>query len=79
MVAQLSFLFGGGDGLPECYLQGVALSPAGLAILDYNGDGGNNIADAVAGLGGLFGGGGAHVLGEDCVNIEGSCSDICDQ
>ena len=83
MVAQLSFLFGGGGGLPECYVvpdsDPVALNPSGLAMLDYNGDGNNNIADAVAGLGGLFGGGGPHALGADCAEIEGRCESNCVQ
>ena len=82
MVAQLNFLFSGGE-LPECYIvpdsQPVALNPAGLAILDYNGDGSSNIADAVAGLGGLFGGGGPHVLGGDCAEVEGRCESNCVQ
>ena len=83
MVAQLNFLFGGGGGLPECYVvpdsDPVALNSSGLALLDYNGDGNNNIADAVAGLGGLFGGGGPHALGADCAEIEGSCESNCVQ
>ena len=71
-------LFGGGD-LPECYLvPGTkSINATGIAILDYNGDGGVNLADAVAGLGGLFGGTGPHVLGEDCVEIEGDCEPKC--
>ncbi len=55
----------------------VELTPAGLAILDFNGDGGSNIADAVASLGLLFGGGGPPALGEDCADIEGSCESNC--
>ena len=85
MVAQLNFLFGGGGGggLPGCYVvpnsNPVALNSVGLAILDYNGDGSNNIADAVAGLGGLFGGGDPHVLGEGCAQIAGRCVVVCVQ
>lgn len=80
MVAQLNFLFGG-IPLPECYVipgsDPAQVNATGLAILDYNGDGSGNIADAVAGLSGLFGGGGPHVLGEDCVELEGSCDSNC--
>ena len=43
----------------------------------YNGDGGSNIADAVAGLSGLFGGGGPHVLGDACAKVDGTCEDKC--
>ena len=79
MVAQLNFLFGGGGGLPECYVEQGGLSAAGLAINDYNGDGSINITDAVAGLDGLFAGGGAHVLGRNCADIKGSCTSNCTQ
>ena len=46
-------------------------------MVDFNGDGSNNIADPVAGLNSLFGGGGPHVLGEGCATVEGDCQDIC--
>lgn len=80
-VANLNFLFGGGD-VAECYRvpdsDPVELSAAGLAVVDFNGDGSNNIADAVAALNFLFGGGTPHTLGEDCATIDGGCEVMCE-
>jgi hypothetical protein len=45
-------------------------------LLDADGDGQLTIADAVRLLGHLFQGGLPHVLGTDCVEIEG-CPDVC--
>lgn len=85
-VALLNFLFAGG-ALPDCFIEGdsdpadpdpVNLTEAGLAILDFNGDGGSNIADAVGALNFLFGGGAqAHVLGEGCAEVPGTCDSNC--
>ena len=56
----------------------VELTEAGLAILDFNGDGGSNIADAVGSLDFLFGGGEAqHGLGTDCALLPGDCTENC--
>ena len=57
----------------------MALTEDGLGILDFNGDGGSNIADAVASLNFLFGGGTPPALGEDCAQTAGSCESNCTQ
>ena len=86
-VAHLGFLFASGE-LPPCFISGGAdpvgpdpltLTEAGLAVLDFNGDGGSNITDAVGALNFLFGGGGApaHVLGVDCAEVPGTCDLSC--
>ncbi len=56
-----------------------SLTQAGLAILDFNGDGENNITDAVASLSFLFSGGIPPALGEDCADVPGGggCADQC--
>ncbi|MCI0637303.1 MAG: LamG domain-containing protein, partial [Actinobacteria bacterium] len=55
----------------------VELTSSGLMILDFNGDGGSNIADAVASLNFLFGGGAPPALGEGCAEVEGDCASQC--
>lgn len=55
----------------------MALTEDGLGILDFNGDGGSNIADAVASLNFLFGGGAAPALGAECAPVVGSCPSNC--
>ena len=79
-VAHLAFLFSSGP-VPGCYVvpdaDPVALSQAGLAILDFNGDGASNIADAVGSLNFLFGGGSPHALGEGCAEVDGDCTSNC--
>ena len=81
-VAHLNFLFASGV-LPECLTvtgaDPVELTEAGVAILDFNGDDGSNIADPVGALNFLFGGGGApaHVLGEGCAEVPGTCDSNC--
>ena len=79
-MAHLNFLFAS-EAIPACYVvpgaDPVELTPAGLAILDFNGDGGSNIADAVASLSFLFGGGNPPALGEDCALIAGDCVSNC--
>ena len=57
----------------------VVLTAAGQAILDFNGDGSSNIADAVGELSFLFSGVGSppHVLGEDCVVLAAACTSNC--
>ena len=45
-------------------------------MLDYNDDGGVNIADALGALNRLFGTGDPHELGESCTPIAG-CEDAC--
>ena len=80
-VAALNLLFSG-QALEACYadVDGagvVTLTEAGLLVLDWNGDGSHNIADPVASLGSQFGGGDGHALGSDCVNLDGTCTDVC--
>ena len=80
-VAHLGFLFTSGP-VPPCFVvpdsDPVALTDAGWAIFDYNGDGNNNLADPVGALNFLFAGGGnPHALGEDCVELAGTCTSNC--
>ena len=79
-VLHLSFLFGGA-ALPECFIvpdaQPVQLTTAGVAILDFTGDGNSDISDAVGALNRLFAAGSPHALGEDCAPVEGSCVSSC--
>ena len=79
-VKHLNFLFSGAD-LQDCFVVAgsnpVELTPAGLAILDFTGDGDNNITDAVAALTALFGGGAGHALGEEWALVEGGCVSNC--
>ena len=50
--------------------------PGGLALADFNGDRALDVSDVVAPLQFLFLGGTPHVLGIDCMPIEG-CPDLC--
>ena len=80
-VAHLNFLFASGE-LPPCYVvpdsEPVALTDAGLMILDFNGDGSSNIADAVGSLNFQFGGGAPPALGEGCATVPGNCATNCE-
>ena len=79
-MAHLNFLFGSGP-IPACFTvpgaDPVELTESGLAVLDFNGDGGNNISDPVGALNFLFGGGSPHALGEACVTLAGACVSNC--
>ncbi len=79
-VLHLGFLFGGA-ALRECFIvpnsDPVQLTPAGVAILDFSGNGNSDISDAVGALNRLFASGAPHALGEDCAQIEGSCESSC--
>ena len=67
--------------MTECYVvpdsNPIQLTPAGLAVLDFNGDESSNIADAVGGLNFLFASGNPHTLGQGCTNVQG-CDALCD-
>lgn len=54
-----------------------APGPGELALLDFNGNGGIDISDAVALLTWRFLGGEAHPLGTGCIPIPGCRSDVC--
>ncbi len=73
-VGLLRLLFGGSGVTPPC--EGALTEGGNLALLDMNGDASCNIADAVTMLGYLFNHGPAHVLGAQCVRLEG-CPSVC--
>ncbi len=78
-VADLNFQFAG-ISLDECLLEGISLNASGLLIADFNGDGSHDISDPVGSLNWQFVGGGnpPHVLGTDCIPLNGSgCDGLC--
>jgi hypothetical protein len=74
-ICMLGHLFLGSPEMLPCE-GGAAASPGNLALVDFNGDTTPDLTDAVSMLTFLFGGGPAHVLGRECVDIEG-CPDLC--
>ena len=72
----LEHLFFGEPDLLPCGNGGDS-DPANKALLDFNGDGGIDMSDAIALLRWhILGGGQEHPLGSDCVEIE-DCPDSC--
>src|SRR5262249_60463939 len=73
-ICLLRYFFGGLGALP-CG-DGTSADAANLELLDWNGDGGLDISDAMSTLSWLFLDGKPHVLGQECRLIAG-CSRVC--
>jgi len=73
-IRLLGLLFAGTDNPLPC--AGSISSPGNVKVLDANGDGRVDLADAIHSLNWLYAGGRPHVLGADCVPVEG-CPDLC--
>ncbi len=75
-VCLLSFLFLGGPPSELPCDTGKETDPGNLGLLNFNGDAQVDISDAIALLIWKFLGGPQHVLGVDCVLIQG-CPNGC--
>ena len=73
-MAFLGHLYGGEDSELPC--EGGLEDVRNLWLVDWNGDGGVNLADVIAELNFLFGAGPPHVLGLDCLEVKG-CAGAC--
>ncbi len=74
-ICLLQYLFTGYPSALPCDA-GAPYDDANLDLLDANGDDSLDLADAVRTLSYLFAGGAPHVLGTDCIEIDG-CPGLC--